>query len=43
MNSDYESEKLYSLVESSSVDEPGYDSDIDVEDDRSTHMRNRKR
>ena len=43
MNSDYKSEKLYSLVESSSDDELGYDSDHDVEDDRSTHMGNGKR
>ena len=43
MNSDYKSEKLYSLVESSSDDELGYDSDHDVEDDRSTYMGNGKR
>ena len=43
MNSDYKSEKLYSLVESSSDDELGYDSDDDAEDDRSTHVGNGKR
>ena len=42
MNSDYESEELYSLVESSSDDELGYDSDDDAEDDRSTHVGNGK-
>ena len=42
MNSNYESEKLHSLVESSSDDELGYDSDDDAEDDRSTHVRNGK-
>ena len=31
MNSDYESKELYSLVESSSDDELGYDSDDDAE------------
>ena len=33
MNSDYESEELHSLVESSSNDELGYDSDDKFEDD----------
>ena len=42
MNFDYESEELYSLVESSSNDELGYDNDDDVEDDRSTHVENGK-
>ena len=42
MNFDYESKKLYSLVESSSDDELGYDNDDDVEDDRSTHAGNGK-
>ena len=40
MNSDYESEELHSLVESSSDDELGYDSDDIFEDDRSTHVGN---
>ena len=43
MNFDYKSEELYSLVESSSDDELGYDNDDDVEDDRSTHVENGKR
>ena len=43
MNSDYESEELHSLVESSSDDEFGYDSDDDAEDDRSTHVGNGRR
>ena len=43
MNSDYENEELHSLVESSSDDELGYDSDDDVEDDRSTHVGNGRR
>ena len=38
MNSDYESEKLHSLVESSSDDEFGYDSDDKSEDDNKTHV-----
>ena len=42
MNFDYKSEELYSLVESSSDDELGYDNDDDVEDDRSTHVENGK-
>ena len=42
MNSDYESEELHSLVESSSDDELGYDSDDDAKDDRSTHVGNGK-
>ena len=42
MNFDYESKKLYSLVESSSNDEFRYDNDDDVEDDRSTHVENGK-
>ena len=42
MNSDYECEELYSLVESSSDDELGYDSDDDAKDDRSTHVGNGK-
>ncbi|KAK9984522.1 hypothetical protein SO802_034047 [Lithocarpus litseifolius] len=37
MNSDYESEELHSLVESSSDDELGYDSDDKSKDDNSTH------
>ena len=43
MNSNYESEELHSLVESSSDDELGYDSDDDAKDDRSTHVGNGKR
>ena len=42
MNFDYESEELYNLVESSSDDKFGYDSDDDAEDDRSTHVGNGK-
>ena len=42
MNSDYESEELHSLVESSSDDKLGYDSNDDAEDDRSTHVGNGK-
>ena len=42
MNSDYESEELHSLVESSFDDKLGYDSDDDDEDDRSTHVGNCK-
>ena len=38
MNSDYKSEELHSLVESSSDDELGYDSNDDAKDDRSTHV-----
>ena len=38
MNSDYESEKLHSLVESSPDDEIGYDSDNNSDGDKSTHM-----
>ncbi|KAK9986881.1 hypothetical protein SO802_031832 [Lithocarpus litseifolius] len=38
MNSDYESEELHSLVESSSDDELRYDSDDKSEGDNSTHM-----
>ena len=38
MNSDYESEELHSLVESSCDDELGYDSDDIFEDDRSIHI-----
>nr|POE55529.1 hypothetical protein CFP56_65383 [Quercus suber] len=38
MNSDYESEELHSLVESSSDDELGYDSDDKFEDDNKTHV-----
>ncbi|KAL0014667.1 hypothetical protein SO802_001736 [Lithocarpus litseifolius] len=38
MNSDYESEELHSLVESSSDDELGYDSDDKSEGDNSTHV-----
>ncbi|KAL0013658.1 hypothetical protein SO802_000727 [Lithocarpus litseifolius] len=38
MNSDYESEELHSLVESSSDDELGYDSDDKFEGDNSTHV-----
>ena len=43
MNSDYESEELRSLVESSSDDKLGYDSDDDAKDDRSTHVGNGRR
>ena len=43
MNFNYESEELHSLVESSSNDEFGYDSDDDAEDDRSTHVGNGRR
>ena len=42
MNSDYESVELHSLVESSSDDEFGYDSDDIFEDDRSMHVENGK-
>nr|POE91190.1 hypothetical protein CFP56_37796 [Quercus suber] len=42
MNSDYKSEELHSLVESSSDDELGYNSDDISEDDRSTHVGNVK-
>nr|POE60179.1 hypothetical protein CFP56_25380 [Quercus suber] len=42
MNSDYESEELHSLVESSSDDELGYDSDDKSEDDKKTHVRDEK-
>ena len=42
MNSDYKSEDLHNLVESSSDDKLGYDSHDDAEDDRSTHVRNGK-
>ena len=42
MNFNYESEELHSLMESSSNDEFGYDSDDDAEDDRSTHVGNGK-
>ena len=38
MNSDYESEKLHSLVESSSNDELGYDSDDNSKDDKRTNV-----
>nr|POE98084.1 hypothetical protein CFP56_55183 [Quercus suber] len=38
MNSDYESEELHSLVESSSNDELGCDSDDQSEDDNRTHV-----
>ena len=38
MNFDYESEELHSLVESSSDDELGYDSDDKSEDDNRTHV-----
>ena len=38
MNSNYESEKLHSLVESSSNDEFGYNNDDISKDDRSTHV-----
>ena len=38
MNSVYESEKLHSLVESSSDDELGYDSDDKSKDDNRTHV-----
>ena len=38
MNSDYKSEELHSLVESSSDDELGYDSDDKSEDDNRTHV-----
>ncbi|XP_050277691.1 uncharacterized protein LOC126719148 [Quercus robur] len=42
MNSDYESEELHSLVESSSDDELGYDSDDKSEDDNKTHVGDEK-
>nr|POF24600.1 hypothetical protein CFP56_76388 [Quercus suber] len=38
MNSDYESKELHSLVESSSDDELGYDSDDKSKDDNKTHV-----
>ena len=38
MNSDYESEELHSLIESSSDDEFEYDSDNKSKDDNRTHM-----
>ena len=38
INSDYKSEELHSLVESSSDDELGYDSDDKSEDDNRTHV-----
>ena len=38
MNSNYESEELHSLVESSSDDELGYDSDDKSEDDNRAHV-----
>ena len=38
MISDYESEELHSLVESSSNDELGYDSDDKSKDDNMTHV-----
>ena len=38
MNSDYESEELHSLMESSSDDEFEYDSDDKSKDDNMTHM-----
>ena len=38
MNFDYESEELHSLVESSSDDELGYDSDDKSKDDNRTHV-----
>ena len=38
MNSDYESEELHSLVESSFDNKLGYDSDDISKDDRSIHM-----
>ena len=38
INSDYESEKLHSLVESSSNDELGYDGDDKSKDDNMTHV-----
>ena len=38
MNSDYEGEELHSVVESSSDDEYGYDSDDKSEDDNQTHV-----
>ena len=43
MNFDYESEELHSLVESSSDDELGYDSDDDAETPQSTHVGNGRR
>ena len=45
MNSDYENEELHSLVESSSDDELGYDSDDDAEAEtpQSTHVGNGRR
>ena len=38
MDSDYESEELHSLMESSSDDELGYDSDDKSKDDNRTHV-----
>ena len=38
INSDYESEELHSLMESSSNDELGYGSDDKSKDDNKTHM-----
>ena len=38
MNSDYESEELHSLVESSSDNDLGYDSDDKFEDDNRTYV-----
>ena len=38
MNSDYESEELHSLMESSSNDEFEYDSDDKSKDDNMTHI-----
>nr|POE97552.1 hypothetical protein CFP56_17071 [Quercus suber] len=38
INSDYESEELHNLVESSSDDELWYDSDDNSKDDKSTHV-----
>lgn len=40
MNFDYESEELRSLVESSSDDKLGYDTDDNSEDDKRTHVGN---
>ena len=42
MNSDYESKELHSLVESSSDDELGYDSDDKSRDDNRTHVRDER-
>ena len=42
MDSDYESEELHSLIESSSDDELGYDSDDKSKDNNRTHVGDEK-